>query len=133
MQIQDYFLRGIAGKETGFTQAVKLACVAENTRQRKPLQRRDTLEKIHPLEASGIKPVFPAKLTGRKFSKPVQGTYRVVRFIRSDGILDVFREHFQLPEQAVYEYVTATIDVAQERMVVDMGGTKIGEIVYLLR
>ena len=56
-----------------------------------------------------------------------------MRFIRSDGILDVFGEHFQLPEEAVYEYVTATIHVAQERMVVDMGGTKIGEVAYRLR
>lgn len=85
------------------------------------------------MEASGIKPVFPAKLAARKFPKPVQGAYHVVRFVRSDRILDVFGEHFQLPEEVVYEYVTATIDVARERMTVDMGGTKIGEVAYRLR
>jgi putative transposase len=89
-----------------------------------------------PLQAmlgSGIKPVFPAKLSGRKFSKPHQGKYHVVRFIRSDRILDVFGERFVMPAEAVYEYVTATIDVAEQRMVLDLCGERIGEMQYRLR
>ncbi|MEW6608727.1 MAG: integrase core domain-containing protein [bacterium] len=40
------------------------------------------------------------------------GNIHLVRFIRSDRILDVFGEHFQMPKDVVYEYVVATIMTA---------------------
>jgi hypothetical protein len=33
----------------------------------------------------------------------------MVRFIRSDGRLDIFGEQYRLPSEAVYEYVVASI------------------------
>ena len=33
----------------------------------------------------------------------------IVRFIRSDRILNIFGEHFQMPKDVVYEYVIGTI------------------------
>ncbi|MEK7219040.1 MAG: helix-turn-helix domain-containing protein [Patescibacteria group bacterium] len=88
---------------------------------------------LQALAASGTKPLFPAKLPARTFSKPQQGRYHVVRFIRSDGQLDVFGERFPMPAKAVYEYVTATIDVERERMSLHVCGERIGEMEYRLR
>lgn len=85
------------------------------------------------LAASGAKLVFPAKLPGKKFPKPQYGKYHVVRFIRSDGFLDVFGERFPMPTEVIYEYVTATIDVALERMSLRVCGEEIDEMAYRLR
>ena len=57
----------------------------------------------------------------------------MVRFIRSNGLLDVFGERFPMPAEAAYEYVTATIDVAREQMSLRVCGEKIGEMAYRLR
>lgn len=65
--------------------------------------------------------------------KPETGFYHVVRFIRSDGLLDIFGERFRVPKQAVYEYVTATIDVKQQRLRVLVDNQQIDEINYKLR
>lgn len=88
---------------------------------------------LQALAADGAKLMFPAKLPGRKLPKPSQGRYHVVRFIRSDGLLDVFGERFPMPAEAVYEYVTATIDVERERMSLRVCGQEIGEMEYRLR
>jgi len=37
------------------------------------------------------------------------GAIHIVRFIRSDRILNIFGEHFQMPKDVVYEYVIGTI------------------------
>jgi transposase InsO family protein len=44
------------------------------------------------------------------------GKIRVVRFIRSDAILDVFGLKFQMPQEVVYEYVVAMIDTGDEKL-----------------
>ena len=88
---------------------------------------------LQALAASGARLTFPAKLAGGKLPKPVQGKYHVVRFIRSDGLLDVFGEKFPMPAEAVYEYVTATVDVAQERMRLRVCGETIDDMAYRLR
>ena len=62
--------------------------------------------------------------------KPEQGQYHVVRFIRSDGQLDVFGEKFLLPAQAHYEYVRGTIDVGQRQLKVYLHSQLIEEIAY---
>lgn len=48
--------------------------------------------------------------------KPPNGRYHFVRFIRSDGQLDIFGEHFVAPPEAMYEYLRATVDVAEQRL-----------------
>ena len=65
--------------------------------------------------------------------KPERGRYHLVRFIRSDGLLDIFSERFRLPPEAVYEYVIATIDVARQRISVTIDGAVIEEYHYQLR
>lgn len=54
--------------------------------------------------------------------KPRTGSYHLVRFIRSDGILNIFGEQFRLPPEAAYEYAVATIDVERETLEVEIAG-----------
>lgn len=65
--------------------------------------------------------------------KPESGRYHLVRFIRSEPVLDVFGEKFRLPPQAVYEYVIATIDVAEQKLKVILNEVVIDEHDYHLR
>jgi transposase-like protein/transposase InsO family protein len=65
--------------------------------------------------------------------KPESGRYHLVRFIRSDGLLNIFSEKFRLPPEAVYEYVIATIDVARQKITVTMDEAVIAEHDYQLR
>jgi hypothetical protein len=55
-----------------------------------------------------------------------------VRYIRSDRRLDVFGEKFQMPIETVYEYVVATIVVAQQKLQVRIGDELIDQIDYRL-
>src|SRR5512136_2480198 len=68
---------------------------------------------INALAGSGKKLIFPSKSDAPKhpLSKPEEGRYHLVRFIRSDCRLNVFGELFPVPPQTQYEYVVATIDV----------------------
>lgn len=62
--------------------------------------------------------------------RPPHGRYHLVRFIRSDRVLDVFGERHTLPSIATYEYVTATIDVATEQLSVQLDGVVIDAYDY---
>lgn len=64
--------------------------------------------------------------------KPKQGRYHLVRFVRSDRRLDVFGEKFELPVEAMYEYVVATVDVARQKLEVYVGAELIDRIDYQL-
>jgi hypothetical protein len=66
-------------------------------------------------------------------AKPEQGRYHIIRFVRSDGLLDVFGETFQAPPEAVYEYVRLTVDVAQQCLSVFLDGAVIDEHEYRSR
>ena len=65
--------------------------------------------------------------------KPTRGRYHLVRFIRSDRMLDVFGERFRTPPEATYEYVRATIDVARQTLRVYLDTVLIDEHSYKLR
>lgn len=65
--------------------------------------------------------------------KPEKGRYHLVRFIRSDGLLDILGEKFLAPPEAVYEYLRATIDVGQQRLSLFLDNKKIDEHLYRLR
>jgi len=65
--------------------------------------------------------------------KPESGRYHLVRSIRSQPVLDVFGEKFRLPPQSVYEYVIATIDVAEQKLKVTLNEVVIDEHDYHLR
>jgi len=77
---------------------------------------------------------FPTQKDSPRYplSKPKRGKYHLVRFIRSDAILNVFGETFPLPAQTVYEYVIATIDVTQQKIHVYLDKEPVEEIDYPL-
>jgi len=65
--------------------------------------------------------------------KPQKGRYHLVRFVRSERILDVFGERFTAPSEATYEYVRATVDVARQSLGVYLDDVLIDEHPYHLR
>lgn len=77
---------------------------------------------------------FPASLTPPclPISKPKTGRYHLIRFIRSDRTLDLFGERFVLPRAATYEYVVATIDVAQQQLQVRLDQKTLATYPYRL-
>lgn len=46
------------------------------------------------------------------------GRIHLIRFIRSNGMLDIFGLKFEMPREVIYEYVTATIDTEHEKLTV---------------
>lgn len=61
------------------------------------------------------------KLLSPNFKLPerlsiVPGYIHIVRFIRSNRILDIFGEKFPMPIEVEYEYVWATIDTKKEKL-----------------
>jgi len=75
----------------------------------------------------------PTKAAPRHpLSKPKEGRYHVVRFIRSDRRLDVFGERFTLPVETTYQYVVATIEVAAQKLQVWLGHELIDQLDYKL-
>jgi len=66
-------------------------------------------------------------------SKPIKGRYNIIRFIRSDGYLDIFTEKFKMPEKVIYEYVKATVDVKKQKLFVYLDNELIITKKYKLR
>ena len=65
--------------------------------------------------------------------KPTKGRIHLVRFIRSNRILDIFSEKFKISEQLVYEYVWSTICVKEQKLRVFLNGNQMQEFKYQLR
>ncbi|MEW6183090.1 MAG: transposase, partial [Bacillota bacterium] len=63
---------------------------------------------------------------------PTSGMVKLIRFIRSDVMLDIFTERFRLDRSVVYEYVTATIYVKEQVLIVDCQGHEVTVIDYKL-
>jgi putative transposase len=87
------------------------------------------------LAASAVSLRFPPTVAAptHPLPKPKRGRYHLVRFIRSERVLDVFGERFLAPAEATYEYVRATVDVARQRLGVYLDGVLIDEHPYRLR
>jgi transposase len=49
--------------------------------------------------------------------RPSDGTIHLIRFIRSNRVLDIFGERFLVPKDLVYEYVRASILVKEQTVV----------------
>lgn len=75
---------------------------------------------------------FPKSLEAppHPLPKPKKGRYHLVRFIRSDRLLDVFGQKYILPPEATYEYVVATVNVATEKLTVKVDEQTIDEFDY---
>lgn len=87
------------------------------------------------LEASGAKLRFPPtpQPPCHPLPKPDRGRYHLIRFVRSDRLLDVFSEKFRAPPEASYEYVRLTVDVEHQRLLVFLNDTVVDEHPYALR
>lgn len=62
--------------------------------------------------------------------KPKDGCYNIVRFIRSDCLLNIFGEKFPMPQEAQYEYVVASVFVKERRLKVFLDNFCITDIDY---
>lgn len=87
------------------------------------------------LAASGVALRFPPTPQAPQvpLPKPHMGRYHLLRFIRSDGRLDVFGEKFPMPPETIYEYVRATVDVERQRLSVYLDEVLVEERMYRLR
>jgi hypothetical protein len=56
----------------------------------------------------------------------------VVRYIRSDSRLNIFGEIFLVSAELQYEYVTATIDVKEQKLKLFLAHEQVDEFKYLL-
>lgn len=104
-----------------------------NTRYRYSKLQGQTPEMV--LKRCQVRIHFPESPAGPRhpLAKPEKGRYHLVRFIRSDGRLDIFGEQYHLPSEAVYEYVVATIDVGLETLQVQVDGRTIEQYSYPMR
>jgi putative transposase len=86
------------------------------------------------LSVSGARLRFPPEPGAPRhpLPKPESGRYHLMRFVRSDGVLDVFGEKFRAPPECTYEYVQLTIDVAAQRLQVFLDRQLVDEHLYLM-
>jgi len=93
--------------------------------------RYSTMEGKTPLEKVSGKP----KYLQRDFRLPEKltiapGYIHIIRFIRSDRILDVFGEKFAMPMEVEYEYVWTTIDSAAQKLSIYHDSKLVDQIPY---
>jgi len=81
--------------------------------------RYSTLEGMTPNQKfSGDIKLLPASFRLPEKLAIVPGYVHLVRFIRSDRVLDIFGEQYIMPGNVEHEYVWATIDTVQEKLFV---------------
>ena len=79
--------------------------------------RYSTLEGKTPTEKfSGNTAFLPSHFKLPEKLAIVPGYIHLIRFIRSNRILDIFGEKFLMPGEVEYEYIWATIDTAKETL-----------------
>jgi transposase-like protein len=75
--------------------------------------------------------VFPDNFSWDSLKeKPESGYIHLIRFIRSNRILDIFGEKFRVNESLVYEYVRATIIVKEQKIKLFHQDNLVDEIDY---
>jgi len=62
--------------------------------------------------------------------RPRQGYVHLIRFVRSNKVISIFGEKLTVPEEAVYQYVKATIDVKEQKLSLFLNGKVIDEREY---
>jgi putative transposase len=87
------------------------------------------------LARMGSKLVFPNRKQAPRhpLEKPEEGCYHLVRFIRSNCQLNIFGEIFASPPETQYEYVVATIDVKEQKLMLFLDHIQVEEYGYQLR
>jgi hypothetical protein len=66
-------------------------------------------------------------------AQPQAGRYHLIRFIRSDGKLDIFGEQFHVDPDLCYEYVWATIDIGKQRLYLKHDGEQVDDWEYVTK
>jgi putative transposase len=79
--------------------------------------------------------VFPTKSSApiHPLDKPEEGCYHLVRFIRSNCRMNIFGEIFSAPPETQYEYVVATVDVKEQKLMLFLDRIQVEEYKYQLR
>ena len=87
------------------------------------------------LARTGKKLVFPncKQAPRHPLEKPEDGCYHLVRFIRSNCQLDIFGEIFSAPPETQYEYVVATVDVKEQKLMPFLDHAQVEQYRYQLR
>lgn len=81
--------------------------------------RYSTLKGMTPNQKlSGDIKLLPASFRLPEKLAIFSGYIHLIRFIRSDCVLDIFGEKYIMPDDVEYEYVRATIDTAKEKLFV---------------
>ena len=95
--------------------------------------RYSTMEGKTPLEhvSEGLK-YLPKDFKLPKKLSIVPGYINLIRFIRSNRILDIFGEKFSMPMEVEYEYVWATIDTTKGKLFVYHDSELVDEYPYPL-
>jgi len=90
---------------------------------------------LQTLSASQRSLRFPEKeqAPNHPMKKPKCGKYHLVRFIRSNLKLNIFGEQFPVAPKYQYEYLTATIDVKEQKLKLYLDTAKVDELPYRLR
>jgi putative transposase len=76
--------------------------------------------------------MLPPRFKLPEISVIPDGNISLVRFIRSDRILDVFGEHFVVPKDLVYTYVRAKVVTALHQIQVYSGEELVLYLFYQL-
>jgi hypothetical protein len=63
--------------------------------------------------------------------KPTSSKHYLIRFIRSGGTLDIFREKLPVRPETKYEFIVATIDVNEQNLKVLLDKLQIGKIRFI--
>ena len=91
-----------------------------------PLTALASMEKTLSFPSAGDVPRHP-------LTKPEDGCYSLVRFIRSDCRVNIFGELFPVPPETQYEYVVATVDVKEQTLKLFLDTIQVDEYKYQLR
>jgi len=95
--------------------------------------RYSTMEGKTPAEkVSGELKYLPKDFKLPKGLSIAPGYIHVIRFIRSNRILDIFGDKFSMPMEVEYEYVWAKIDTAKEKLFVYHDSALVEEYSYFL-
>lgn len=95
--------------------------------------RYSTLEGKTPLKkCSGNIKLLPSSYKIPQKIGIAPGYVHLIRFIRSNRILDIFGEKFPMPMDVEYEYVWAAIDTSEEKLFVYHDSNLVEEIDYPL-
>jgi putative transposase len=130
---QQRFLRKVSMDSTQVLKAQSLAFEQRHNSK----HRYSKLGGKTPLQAlsASHRPLrFPEREQAPKYpmKKPKHGKYHLVRFIRSNLKLNVFGELFPVEPKYQYEYLTATIDVKEQKLKLYLDKTKVDELPYQL-